>query len=32
MEAKEEGMKCYDWFFCTKELSEEKVMDAIKKK
>ena len=32
MEAKEEGMKCYDWFFCTKELSEEKVMNAIKAK
>lgn len=32
METKEEGRKCYDWFFCTKELSEEKVMDAIKAK
>jgi peroxiredoxin (alkyl hydroperoxide reductase subunit C) len=31
MEGKEE-MKCYDWFFCTKALSEEKVMDAIKQK
>lgn len=30
MEAKEEGVKCYDWFFCTKELSEEAVMNAIK--
>jgi peroxiredoxin (alkyl hydroperoxide reductase subunit C) len=30
METKEEGKTCYDWFFCTKELSEEKVMDAIK--
>lgn len=30
MEGKEE-MKCYDWFFCTKELSKEKVMEAIKK-
>ena len=30
MEAKEEGVKCYDWFFCTKELSEEKVMNTIK--
>jgi peroxiredoxin (alkyl hydroperoxide reductase subunit C) len=25
-------MKCYDWFFCTKELSKEKVLDAILKK
>jgi len=32
MEAKEEGMKCYDWFFCTKELASEKVMNAIKRK
>ncbi len=32
MESKEEGVKCYDWFFCTKELSEEKVMKAIKAK
>lgn len=32
METKEEGRKCYDWFFCTKELSEEKVMEAIKAK
>lgn len=30
MEGKED-MKCYDWFFCTKELSKEKVMEAIKK-
>ncbi|NEW84651.1 MAG: peroxiredoxin [Mariniphaga sp.] len=32
METKEEGKKCYDWFFCTKELSEKKVMAEIKKK
>jgi len=30
MESKEE-MHCYDWFFCTKKLSAEKVMEAIKK-
>ncbi len=29
MEGKED-MKYYDWFFCTKELSKEKVMEAIK--
>jgi hypothetical protein len=32
METKEEGKKCYDWFFCTKELSAEKIMKEIKKK
>jgi len=32
MESNEEGKKCYDWFFCTKELSKEKVMSEIKKK
>ncbi|EKD30642.1 MAG: hypothetical protein ACD_77C00502G0002 [uncultured bacterium] len=31
MESKDE-MKCYDWFFCTKKLSAEKVMSEIKKK
>lgn len=31
MENKEE-MKCYDWFFCTKKLSEEKVLSTILKK
>jgi peroxiredoxin 2/4 len=31
MENKEE-MKCYDWFFCTKKISEETVMNAILKK
>ena len=30
MESKDE-MKCYDWFFCTKKLSAEKVMSEIKK-
>lgn len=31
MESKED-MKCYDWFFCTKELSKEKIFDKILKK
>jgi peroxiredoxin (alkyl hydroperoxide reductase subunit C) len=31
MENKEE-MKCYDWFFCTKKLSEETVLSTILKK
>lgn len=31
MEGKEE-MKCYDWFFCTKELPKDNVMNAITKK
>ncbi|MFO7445209.1 MAG: peroxiredoxin [Ignavibacteriaceae bacterium] len=31
MESKN-GIKCYDWFFCTKEISKEKVMDTILKK
>lgn len=31
MDGKEE-MKCYDWFFCTKELSEEKVLSKLVKK
>lgn len=30
MESKDE-MKCYDWFFCTKQLSKEKIMKEIKK-
>lgn len=30
MESKN-GMKCYDWFFCTKEIPEEKVWEEIKK-
>jgi peroxiredoxin (alkyl hydroperoxide reductase subunit C) len=28
MEGKED-MKCYDWFFCTKKLSKEQVMESI---
>lgn len=31
MEGKEE-MKCYDWFFCTKKLPKETVLDTILKK
>ncbi len=31
MESKDE-MTCHDWFFCTKELSKEKVLEAIIKK
>ncbi|HBC74232.1 MAG TPA: peroxiredoxin [Candidatus Wallbacteria bacterium] len=30
MESKDE-MHCYDWFFCTKKLEKNKIMDAIKK-
>jgi peroxiredoxin (alkyl hydroperoxide reductase subunit C) len=26
------GMKCYDWFFCTKKLPKEEVMGKIKAK
>ncbi len=32
MEKKEEDITCYDWFFCTKKLDKEKVMDSILKK
>jgi len=31
MERKEEEMKCYDWFFCTKKLDKEKIWKAISK-
>ena len=31
MESKEE-MKCYDWFFCTKKLDKQKVLDTVLKK
>jgi len=31
MEGKEEGVECKDWFFCTRKLSKEKVMEALKK-
>lgn len=29
MEGADENIKCYDWFFCTKPLSKEKVFDEI---
>lgn len=29
MEGKEEGVTCHDWFFCTKELSKDKVEKAL---
>ena len=32
MEGHEEGVKCYDWFFCTKELSKDKVEASLGKK
>lgn len=31
MEGKEEGLDCKDWFFCTKKLPKEKVMEADRK-
>lgn len=30
VEGKEAGVKCYDWFFCTKPLSKDDVFKAIK--
>lgn len=27
MSEKEKGVKCYDWFFCTKEISEQEILD-----
>ena len=30
VDGKEEGVKCYDWFFCTKPISKEAVFKAIK--
>jgi peroxiredoxin 2/4 len=32
MEGKEEGVECKDWFFCTKKLPKEVVLDKILKK
>jgi peroxiredoxin (alkyl hydroperoxide reductase subunit C) len=32
MEGKKEEMKCYDWFFCTKKISEQEVLGKILKK
>ena len=31
MDGKEEGLECKDWFFCTKKLPKEKVMEALGK-
>ena len=30
VEGKEAGLKCYDWFFCTKPISKEEVFKGIK--
>jgi peroxiredoxin (alkyl hydroperoxide reductase subunit C) len=32
MDGKGEDMHCYDWFFCTKKLDKNKVLDAVLKK
>jgi len=32
MESKEEDIKCYDWFFCTKKITKEKILSTIIKK
>ncbi|MBN1820042.1 MAG: peroxiredoxin [Prolixibacteraceae bacterium] len=32
MESGSDDMKCYDWFFCTKKLDKEKVLDKVLKK
>jgi len=32
MESKDENVKCYDWFFCTKKLSAEQVKKPPVKK
>ena len=32
MDGKEEDVKCYDWFFCTKKLSKDKIFDEILQK
>lgn len=32
METKQDEMKCYDWFFCTKKLEKEKILSTILKK
>ena len=29
MDGKEENTKCYDWFFCTREISKEAIFDKI---
>ena len=32
MEGKEEGLDCKDWFFCTKKLDKDLVLEKILKK
>ncbi|MGD9976608.1 MAG: peroxiredoxin [Bacteroidales bacterium] len=32
MESKDENVKCYDWFFCTKKLDKETVLKKVLKK
>jgi peroxiredoxin (alkyl hydroperoxide reductase subunit C) len=32
MDGVEGEMKCYDWFFCTKPISKDKVLEAVLKK
>ena len=32
MDGKEEGLSCQDWFFCSKKLDKNKVLEAVKKK
>ena len=32
MESKDEDIKCYDWFFCTKKLEKETIFKKILKK
>ena len=31
MESKDPDVTCYDWFFCTKKLDKDKVLNAVKK-
>ena len=31
MDGKESGVTCHDWFFCTKKIDKQKVLDTIKK-
>jgi peroxiredoxin (alkyl hydroperoxide reductase subunit C) len=32
MEGKEEGLECKDWFFCTKKINKDEILDKILKK
>lgn len=32
MDGNQDGVTCYDWFFCTKKIAEEKVWKAVKKR